>query len=216
MHADYILISADSGVGRPSDHVRSGTQIARFGTTPGGRVGDWVADQIGGSVRGYQGIFMSAAAPVVSVMAHNGRALGWPPQPALTAVRIWERLLNPDVVTASRVRLRCGTDAYPTACHLPSAPAALRRVLGGCQPPAHSVVAFGMAQPPDAYPHGHARLRAGTRGAVELRGIVCPLVVPAAAGCCHSRTRRSAARRPGNCLDSARTLWFRYDCIGGA
>src|SRR5258708_39147715 len=58
------------------------------------------------------------------------------------------------------------------AASSPSRVPALRRVLGGCQLPAHSVVAFGVAQATAAYPHGHARLRAGTRHAVELRGIV--------------------------------------------
>jgi hypothetical protein len=38
---------ADPGVGRPSDHAHSGIQITRFGTTPGGYIGDRVADHIG-------------------------------------------------------------------------------------------------------------------------------------------------------------------------
>jgi hypothetical protein len=45
MRADNLLISADSGVGRPSTYACGGTPITRFGAAPGGHLGEQDADR---------------------------------------------------------------------------------------------------------------------------------------------------------------------------
>jgi hypothetical protein len=51
MRAHNALNSARRGRQPTTGSMRSGAQITPFGVTPGGHIGDQVADHIGGSVR---------------------------------------------------------------------------------------------------------------------------------------------------------------------